>query len=429
MYDLTIIGAGWAGFNAAQEAKSGGLKVALIEKSQIGGTCLNRGCIPTKTLIQCVKIFQKCKKFNILGLTCSPDKCLDINQIQDRKEKIVGQLAQAMESQLSGIDYFNQEAQILDKNTIKIADKQIQTKYLLIAIGSLPLELPDLKFNGQNILNSDQVLELKKIPHSLLIIGGGVIGTEFASLFSSLGTQVSIVELMPQLLPGEDSEAARKLETSFKKRGIKVHTNTDAKSINLKDYELVLISVGRRPRLDGLESLNLKIEKNKIAVDDFLKTSVDKIYAAGDCTGKLMLAHYASYQGRTAAYNIIHPDNPKKADCKTIPNCIFTQPEIASVGLSEDAAKSNAIQVKINKFDFLGSGMARILNETEGFIKIVSDARSEQVLGAVIMGPSATELIANFTLAIQSGLKTSQIRDTIFAHPTLSESIVEALKN
>jgi len=431
MYDLTIIGAGWAGFNAAQEAKAYGLKVALIDKSHIGGTCLNRGCIPTKTLIQSARVFQQAKKNNTFGIACSDSSIsflANFSQIQARKEKIVQQLRQGMQSQLSAVDFFNQEARILDKNNIKLRDKQIQTKFILIATGSAPIELANFKFNGKNILSSDDILNLQTVPASLLVIGGGVIGCEFASLFCALGSQVTVVELMAQLLPGEDKEAARKLEICFKKGGINVHTGTDAGTLDFKKYELILVCVGRRPEISGLEELNLNIEKGRIAVDEFLRTNIAGIYAAGDCTGKSMLAHFAAYQGRIAAYNIANPGTPKKADNQVIPNCIFTNPEIASVGLNEEKARSENIEVEINKFDFLASPMARILDEAEGFIKIVSDGKSKKILGASIIGPKATELIGIFTLAIQSRLEVAQIRDTLFAHPTLSESIAEALK-
>ena len=333
-----------------------------------------------------------------------------------------------MESQLSGIDFLNQEARIVDKNTIKIEDKQLQTKFILIATGSSAIELANFKFNGKDILSSDDILNLKQVPGSLLIIGGGVIGCEFASLFSALGSQVTVVELMAQLLPGENKEVARKIETCFKKKGIIVHTNTDAGTIDLKKYELVLVSVGRKPEISGLEKLNLKTEKGKIVVDEFLRTNIAGIYAAGDCTGKSMLAHFAAYQGRIAAYNIAHPDNPKKADNHVIPNCIFTDPEIASVGLSEETAQNKDIEVKINKFDFLGSPMARILNETEGFIKIVSDGKTGEILGASIIGPKATELIGILTVVISSHLSVAQLKDVILPHPTVSEGIIEALR-
>ena len=429
MYDLSIIGAGWAGFNAALTARESGLKVCLIEKAQIGGTCLNLGCIPTKTLIQSAKVYALAKKSQKFGLETLEPK-LNFTKAQERKENIVRQLGEGMQLMLKGIDFLNLEAQILSDKEIKAGNQIIKTKFILIATGSKPVELTAFKFDSKRVISSDDILNLKEIPDSLLIIGGGVIGCEFASLFSTLGTRVTIVEKMPQLLPGEDKEVAKKIETIFKKRGIKVNTNTDAAALNLKDYSLTLVCVGRAPETKGLglDRLGVELDKGKVAVNEYLQTSVANIYAAGDCTGKFCLAHFAAYQGRIAAENIAHPDNLKKADNPNVPNCIFSDPEIASVGLNEEEAKHKNIDVTVNKFDFLGSGMARILDETEGFLKIVSHRKTEEILGVSIIGPRATELIAILTLAVSSHLKISQIRNTIFAHPTLSESIYEALK-
>lgn len=427
-YDLVIIGAGWAGFNAALRAKELGLKVCLIEKADIGGTCLNKGCIPTKTLIQSAKVFSLTKKSATFGIETLTPK-IAFNKIQERKEKIIQQLRAGMQFMLKGIDFLNAEVQILSPEELKVAEQIIKTKFILIATGSKPLELVNLKFDGKKIISSDDILNLKEIPKSLLIIGGGVIGCEFASLFSILGTQVSIVELMPQLLPGIDKEIARKLENIFKKKGIKVNTNTDAQTVNLSNYDLTLLCIGRAPEAGNLDldKVGVKLDKGRIAVDEYLKTNISNIYAAGDCAAKIMLAHFAAYQGRVACENIANPNNLRKADNSNIPNCIFTDPEIASIGLSEDEAKNKGIDTKINKFDFLGSGMARIIDETEGFIKVISDKKTEQILGVSIIGPKATELIAIFGLAVSVNLKLSQIRDTIFAHPTLSECITEAL--
>ena len=429
MYDLTVIGAGWAGFNAAIRTKDLGLRVCLIEKAQIGGTCLNLGCIPTKTLIQSAKAFALAKKSQTFGLEAINPK-INFLKAQERKEEIILQLRKGMEFMLKGIDFLNAEAQILSSEELKAGPQTIKTKFILIASGSRPIELNKFKFDAKNILSSDDILNLKEIPGSLLIIGGGVIGCEFASLFSTLGTQVTIVEKMAQLLPGEDREIARKIETVFKKKGIKVNTNTDATTFDLKDYRLILVCVGRAPKTDALalEKLGLNLDKGKIVVDEYLKTNISNIYAAGDCTGKTMLAHFAAYQGEIAAQNIVNPNNPKKADNPNIPNCIFTEPEIASVGLTEEMAAEKGIDIAINKFDFLSSGMARILDETDGFIKIISDKKTQRILGGSIIGPRATELFSNLTLAVSSQLKIPDLRNTIFAPPTLSESIHEALK-
>ena len=428
-YDLAIIGAGWAGFNAALRARSKGLKVALIEKERIGGTCLNRGCIPTKTLLQSAKIYTLTKKSKIFGIeTTAPQP--NLREIQERKDKIIQQLRQNMESMLKGIDFLHLEARILSRDTLETGQEKIKAKFILIATGSRPLELANLRFDGKKIISSDQILELKEVPRALLIIGGGVIGCEFASLFSALDCQVSIIELMPQLLPGMDKEIAKKIEVIFKKKKIQVNTNTDAKAIDFAPYDLVLLCIGRAPKTEGLglERVDIKSEKGRILVDEYLRTNISNIYAAGDCASKTMLAHFAAYQGEIAAENIANPSSPKKADNLNIPNCIFTDPEIGSAGLTQEQVEAKGIDIRVHKLDFRVLGMAHILEETEGFIKIISDKKTGEILGGSIIGPRATELIGILTLAIQSHLKVSQVADTILAHPTLSEGITSALK-
>ncbi|MFC1804661.1 dihydrolipoyl dehydrogenase [Candidatus Omnitrophota bacterium] len=427
-YDLVVIGAGWAGFTAALKAKELGLKVALIERKDVGGTCLNRGCIPTKALVQSAKVYSLVKKSKIFGID-TVDPKVNFGEIQRRKDKVIQQLRTGIESMLKGIDLLYGGAELSSCDTIKVNDKEIKARFIIIATGSKPLELPQIRFDHEKILSSDDILNLKDIPGKLLVIGGGVIGCEFASIFSSLGSQVHIVEKMPQLLPLEDKDIARKLETAFKKRKIGVCTNTDASTVKPDDYDKILLCVSRTPDTAGLglEKCSIKTEKGKILVDEHLATNVSNIYAAGDCTGKVMLAHYAAYQGEICAENIVNSESPKKADNTNIPNCIFTDPEISSVGLNEEQAKNKGVDAAIHKFDFLGSGMARILDETDGFIKIVSDKKTNQILGASIIGPKATELIGVLTLAVSSSMKTSQVKEVIFAHPTLSESIKEAL--
>lgn len=429
-YDLAIIGAGWAGFNAAQRAKQLGLKVCLIEKGRIGGTCLNVGCIPTKTLIQSAKVYTLTKKAPAFGVDVA-DARINILKIQERKDKIIQDLRQGMQFLLKGIDYRNGQAKILSPEELKVVGEVIRTRFILIATGAKPMELSEIKFEAKKIISSDEILNLKEIPQTLLIIGGGVIGCEFASLFSTLGSEVSIIEKMPQLLPGLDSEIARKLETVFKKKKIKVNTNTDAKSSDLKSYDLVLLCVGRTPQIADLDlgGIGLRLEKNRITTDEYLKTNIPNIYAAGDCTAKIMLAHNAAYQGRVAAENVVCTAGPKKVITDNVVNCIFTDPEIAAIGLSEEEAKNKNIEVRMDRFDFRASGAARILEETDGFMKIISDRKTEQILGASLIGPRATELIGILTLAISSSLKISQVQNTVFAHPTLSECISDAFKH
>jgi dihydrolipoamide dehydrogenase len=426
MYDLVVIGAGWAGFNAALKAKDSGLKVCLIESGQVGGTCLNRGCIPTKALIACAKTYSLLKKSSAFGVE-SDNLRFNFSKIQERKNKLIWDLAQGMQTRLSGIDFIKSRAEIISGHEIKIDGRIVSAKFILISTGSRPVELPKLKFDAIKIISSDEILSLTTVPQSLLIIGGGVIGCEFASLFSTLGTEVSIVEKLPLLLPGEDKEVSRKIEVIFKKKGIKVYTNTDISAIDLNTYEKVLVCIGREPNITGLglENLGIKLERRGIAVDDYLGTSVAGIYAAGDCTAKVMLAHYAAYQGVVAVKNMVS-DNKYKADNSTVPACIFCDPEIASVGLNEEKAHAAGLTVKVHKFDFRASAMARIIDEFDGFIKIVCNQDSQEIIGGCIIGPKATELIAILTMAVSAHLKVSQFSAIIFAHPTLSESLRES---
>ncbi|MDO8488809.1 MAG: dihydrolipoyl dehydrogenase [Candidatus Omnitrophota bacterium] len=429
MYDLVVIGAGWAGFNAALRAKELKLKVCLIESDSIGGTCLNQGCIPTKTLIACAKTFSLAKKSSSFGIELDNLR-FDFTKIQERKNKIIYQLAQGMRLKLSGIDFIKSTAQIVSPNEIKADGRLISTKFILISTGSRPVQLSQLKFNNEKIISSDQALALSEIPKSLLIVGGGLIGCEFASLFSVLGAKVNILEKMDRLLPEQDKDLSRKIEVIFKKKAIEVITTTDINAVDLESYSRVLVCVGRAPNTIGLglESVGVKLDNGRIIVDDYLKTNVSNIYASGDCASRIMLAHYAAYQGKIAVENIVS-NNEHKADNLVVPSCIFTDPQIASVGLNEDSAAASGILIKVNKFDFRACGMAWIIDEAEGFIKVISNRDTQEVIGASIIGPLASELIAIFSVAISAHLTVAQMRAVIFAHPTLSESIHEAVSD
>jgi len=428
-YDIVIIGAGWAGFNAALNARNLGLKVLLVEKSLLGGTCLNQGCIPTKTLIQSAKTFSLFKKAGTFGIETADFK-LNFIKAQKRKNDVIRQLRQGMEYMLKGIDYSEAEARFLDSNTLEIGEKYLKPRYIILATGSKPSPLKSFEFDNKKILSSDQILNLERVPDSLLIIGGGVIGCEFASLFSVFGSNVSLVEKMPQILPGEDSDVSKKLLSIFKKKGVKVYTATDAKDLPLEGFDLILIAIGRSPNTDGLnlENSGINLDKGMVVVDDYLKSNRDNIYAAGDCTGKIMLAHFAAYQGLVSSKNIASADNRSRANNNNVPNCIFTDPEISSIGLTQDKALEKGIEHKVYKYDFLASGMARLLDETEGFLKIICDKKTETILGGTIIGAHATELISNLVIAIQAKMNITELRNTILAHPTLSESLIEALK-
>ncbi len=428
-YDVAIIGAGWAGFNAARLAHAAGKKVVLIEPGPLGGTCLNRGCIPTKALIQSAKVFSTVKKAHTFGIqTCAP--VISFSAVQSRKDRIVQKLAQGLAYLLKQIEVVPSPGIFLDAHTMDASGRKIEAEYFIIATGSRPMSFPALPFDGSRIISSDDALSLTELPGSLLAVGGGVVGCEFASLFSVMGTKVTLVEKMPQLLPGQDAEAARKLEVLFRKKGITVHCNADVSAFDLSQYDKVLVCVGRAPNIEGLglDAAGVKVEHGHVAVDGFLRTSVPHIFAAGDCASLIKLAHFAAYQGETAAFNAAHPDTMRKADNLSVPSAIFTDPEVASVGMLEEEARAKGIDCAVKKFDFLGSGMARILDEAEGFIKVVADSKDGRVLGAVIVGPRATELAATLTVAVTHHLRIEQLKDTIFAHPTLSEGILDALR-
>jgi len=430
MYDLAVIGAGWAGFNAAVRAAELGKKVALIEKDKLGGTCLNYGCIPTKSLLQSAKIYSLAKKSSKFGVAFDKAQ-FNLSAALKRKQSVVDQLQSGMQffAKSKNINLIQGTAELLSEKELSIGGEAIKSDHILIAAGSQPIELPFLKFDGQKILSSNDIFNLENIPASLLIIGGGVIGCEFATIFNTLGSKVSIVELLPQILPQEDNEISRRLEACFKKKGISVSANTDVKTVSLDDYDAVLVSVGRRPCAEGLglEKSGIATDKGRVIVDDYLRTNIPNIYAAGDCTGKIMLAHYASYQGRLVAENIAKVRAAKRADNENVPNCIFTDPEIASIGLDEKKAGEQNIEIDIKKIDFRSNAMAHILDEAEGFIKIICSKKTDEILGACVIGPKATELISVMTVAVQAHLKASKLKETIFAHPTLSEIIHEAL--
>lgn len=417
IYDLAIIGAGWAGFNAALEARKLGKKVCLIEKGQVGGTCLNRGCIPTKVLTHSAK--------NISG---------DIGSIQKEQAETVIKLRQGIEFLIKSkkIDFIQGIATIISptKILIKEANREIEAKSILICIGSKPNDLPFLRFDHKRILSSDDILKLDSLPNSLLVIGGGVIGCEFSSAFNKLGTKVTIAELTDRLIFMFDKDISQKLEQVFKKRGISINTNYNIKDKDITSYEKVLLCVGRVLSIDGLldKKLNLELGKDGfIKVDDKLRTNIDNIYAAGDCIGSLQLAHVASYEGRLAANNIF--GKPKNADYSVVPNSVFTSPEVAQVGINEDTAKKQSQKIKVIKKLFSSVGMAHIFKETDGFLKLIIDEEKDIIIGASIIGPQATELINTLTMAIKYKLTTRDLCDLIFAHPSISEIFTEAIQS
>ena len=423
-YDLAIIGSGPAGYVAGIRAAQLGLKTCIFEKDKIGGVCLNWGCIPTKALSASANALYNIERASEFGINVKGFD-LDFSKVYERKESIVKKLSSGIEMLLKAgkLEIIREYAEIKSPTSIKTSNLEVEAKNILIAAGSIPFELLSLPFDHIDILSSTDILELKAVPKKLIIIGGGVIGCEFASIFSFFGSEITIIEAMPQLLPNEDEEIARKIEQIFKRRGIKILTNTKIDKIDKGDK--ALICVGRSPNSKalGLEALGIECNKGWIRVDESFRTNVNNVYAAGDIKGGMLLAHLASKEGISAVEGIC--GNKYPIDYNIVPSCIFTHPEIASVGLNERLAKNKGMDVKARKFLFGAIGKSHVLGETDGFIKLVVDAKSDKILGSQIIGPHATELIAEISPCIQFGITSEKLASVIHAHPTLSEIICE----
>jgi len=430
-YDLAIIGSGPCGYVAAIHASQIGMKVCIIEKDALGGVCLNQGCIPTKALSVSAGVYYNIERANEFGINVR-DYNINFQGIQDRKNNIIKRLTQGIETLLRSrkVEIVKGRAVLRDQRHIVVGDIVIEFANLLIASGSRPLELEGMPFDGVNILSSTHMLDLKEIPRAIVIVGGGVIGCEFASIFKTFGSDVTIVEAMEHILPTEDEELSRKLEQIFRDRGIKVFTNKKVDELTFK-AERILVCIGRRPNSEGfgLEELGIECDKDKgwIKVDKNFRTNIKNIYAAGDVKGGMLLAHVASREGVAAVEAMAGMD--KALDYNAVPNCIFTNPEIASVGLTEKKARKNGIDATSRKFLFSAVAKPHILGETEGFIKLVVDNRNDRILGGHIIGPGATELIAELSLCVQFGITSEQLAGAIHGHPTLSEIVHEVSKS
>ena len=448
--NLVIIGGGPAGYVGAICASQLGANVTLIERDEVGGTCLNVGCIPTKVLTSTAHLFMSMKRSEKWGLKTHGIN-LDFPQVMKRKQMVAQRLVTGVKSLLKarGINLIKGTAGFLTEKVIEVkTDKdkiqKIEADKILIATGSVPIMLPVPGIKLEGVVDSTGALSFNEVPKSLLVIGGGAIGCEFAYIYHSFGAQVTIVEMLSQILPGEDQEIVASLRTSLERSGIKIFTDSKVSKItpgkegkknvsvsSLKEeidieVEKILVSVGRKANTKdlGLEKLGIKMDRSNILVDEHLKTSLPDVYAAGDCIGNWLLAHVASREAELAVENALGAQ--KKMDYTAVPRCIFTHPEIGSVGLTEKQATDQGIKIKVGKFPFLANGRAQAEDEAEGTVKIIADADSRKILGAHILGPRATDLIAELTLAIKMGAKTEDLIETIHAHPTLAEPIREA---
>lgn len=444
VYDVAIIGSGPGGYVAAIRAGHLGKKTALIENDKLGGVCLNYGCIPSKAIIHIANLYKKIKWLEELGMA-DVKISLNYKRIKEWKEQVVERLRKGIKFLLDsyGVEIINGKGVLKDRNLIDVDGKIVEAKNIIIATGSSPLDLPNVKPDGISILDSTGVLELEELPKSILVIGGGAIGLELGCALQNFGSELYVVEIMDQLLPGFDREASELVRRSIVKKGGRVYLNSKVlevkKDKNLKvsidtqgkieelEVEKILLSVGRKPNIENIKIEGIsKDKKGYIIVDEYQRTNIEGIYAIGDVTGPPFLAHRASKQGIVAAEVI---SGMKSAfDYRAIPSTFFTDPEIVSVGKTYEEASKNR-KVIIGKFPFLALGRAISQGSSEGFVKIIADADSKAIIGIQIVGDGVSELNGEASLAIEASLTLEDIAYVMHAHPTLNEAIMESAEN
>ena len=455
-YDIVIIGGGPGGYVAAIRAAQLGARVALVEKERIGGTCLNHGCIPTKALVRSVETYLLARQAARCGVDIGGRIDVNFPRMMARKDEVVDTLVASVIELVKGhkVDIYKGLGTILKPDLVQVKMgvdetesniRQLAAGKIIIATGSVPARLPIPGLDLPGVLTSRELLALEELPQSLAIVGGGVIGVEFASIFNALGTRVTVVEMLPHLLPPVDRKLARRFQRILSAQGVEVKLNAPVEEIGPENGRLrvkfstakgegaivaekVLLAVGRWPCTEGLGvgELGLKMDGRRILVNEFMETSVPDIYAIGDVLGTYMLAHVASYEGEIAVENAL--GHRRAADYRAVPYCVFTTPELAGVGLGEREAKEQGLDYRVVRFPFSASGRALAMGETEGQVKMVCEKGSGRVMGLHIMGPRASDLIAEGALAIQLGATAEDIAQTIHAHPTLPEAVMEAAK-
>ena len=458
-YDLVILGGGTGGYVAAIRASQLGLKTAIVEKGKLGGTCLHKGCIPSKALLRSAEVYATAKHSEDFGVSIS-DVTFDFGKVQKRKHKIVDQLHKGVQHLMKQgkIDVYEGLGRILGPSifspmpgTISVEmndgseNEMLIPKNVIVATGSRPRTLPGLEIDGQFVISSDEALELESLPSSIIIVGGGVIGIEWASLLSDFGVDVTVIEYADRIIPTEDKEVSKEMQRLMKKKGVKLITGakvlaeTLVKGENVMisaeikgsqktfEAEKLLVSVGRQANVEGIgiENTDIQIEKGSVVTNEFFQTKESHIYAIGDVIGGLQLAHVASHEGIIAVEHIAGL-SPEPMDYNLVSKCIYSNPEVSSVGLTEDQAKDKGFKVKVGKFSFRAIGKALVYGESDGFVKIIADEETNDVLGVHMIGPHVTDMISEAGLAMVLDATPWEIAHTIHPHPTLSEAIGEA---
>ncbi len=451
-HDLVIIGSGPGGYVAAIRAAQLGLATLVVEKDPfLGGTCLHRGCIPTKALLHTADLLRQAREGARFGVVCA-EVALDLAAAHDHKRRVVSKNAKGIEFLFKKhkVRWLQGTGRLLGGGAVEVTrpDGSVErhtATHIILATGSRCGDLPHIQADGQRIINSDHALELAEVPATLLVLGAGAVGMEFASVFSRFGSKVTVVELLERALPLEDPDVSAEVERAFRKQGITLHTATRVETCTVDEggvtctasnakgetltltAEKLLLAVGRVAVVDGvgLENTKAKVERGRVVVDEYCRTAEPGLYAIGDLIATPWLAHVASAEGILAVEHLAGA-NPPRIDYTQVPSCTYCWPEVASIGLSEPQAREKGYEVRIGTFPFSAVGKAAILGETAGFVKIVADARFDEVLGLHIVGPHATELIAEGAAALRGELTAEELIHTIHAHPTLHEAIHEA---
>lgn len=449
-YDLIVIGSGPGGYVAAIRASQLGMKVGVVEKAELGGVCLNWGCIPTKALLKSANVFEYIKHAKDYGISVK-DASADFSGMVKRSRDVAAGMSKGVQFlfKKNKIDQIAGFGKLKKGGKVEVTDASgkkadYEAKHIIVATGGRSRELPSMKIDGKKIIGYREAMVLEKQPKKLLVVGSGAIGVEFAYFYNAIGTEVTIVEFMPNIVPVEDVEVSKALEKSFKKSGMTIHTNSEVTAVDTKgsgcvatvktpngeikiEADVVLSAVGVATNIEGigLEEAGVKTEKGKIVVDDFYKTNVAGVYAIGDVVKGQALAHVASAEGIICVEKIAGL-NPEPLDYNNIPGCTYCSPEIASVGYTEEAAKKAGYEIKVGKFPFTASGKAKAAGAADGFVKVIFDAKYGEWLGAHFIGANVTEMIAEVVAARKLETTGHEIIKTVHPHPTMSEAVMEA---
>lgn len=446
-YEVAVIGGGPAGYVAAIRAANLGKTVAVVEARELGGTCLNRGCIPSKTLLRHAEVIENIEKAKSWGIETGP-VTVSLSKMMERKDQVIQKLRTGIAYLMKQgkIDVLNGYGEVQPDGIIRVEQngrqEAIKADNIILATGSKPIVPPIPGLQEGKYQTSDTIFDITKIPESLVIVGGGIIGVEFACIFAALGVKVTIVEMSDRIVPSEDPQAVKVLAKSLKKKGISIRASTkvtgvepgeESQRVSIENQkgqtetlqtEMILLSVGRSPNTSAFSSLNLEMNGPFVKVDEYMATSQPAIYAAGDLVGNWLLAHVASAEGLVAASNAA--GKKEKIDYHVVPRCVYTSPEIASVGMTEQEAEQKGIAFKVVKVDHAGNGKALTLGEQEGFTKLIADTTYGEILGVTMVGPHVTEMIAEPSAYMRLEGTVDELASMIHAHPTVSESLYEA---